>query len=416
MNEAPRELHWPAWVALGVWTALIFASIPTIRILQGWVAARFGSALFGYGVMAAVVAGLAWALVLLGRARGRIALIDLAWLAGIAIVYVWWTRRLWGQPEEAVHFVEYGVLGVLAWRAIRQRTPDAAAHLAAALLGTLIGTCDEIVQWVVPSRFFDLRDVALNAGSSALVQLALRRIVSPSPPARPQSLRLAARLAAAELALLTLCLAATPARVERLVTRFPSLAFLAHTPEAMAEYGHLYNLPSIGRFRSRFTLEELERLDSRRAAEAGALLDQYPDPRYGEFLARYTPVTDPFLHEARVHLFSRDRNRHEAEEQLDDPRAARELMTTAFRENELLETCFGHTLASSHAAWSELERGTAEALALADRRFESRVGASLITLLSEGQLRSFLLVAVAGLLLVDRWLGWRLRRGQAEEG
>ena len=64
------------------------------------------------------------------------------------------------------------------------------------------------------------------------------------------------------------------------------------------------------------------------------MLDAYHTPAvYDEFLSIYTVTADPFLHEARVHLFRRDRYRHTAAEQrLSDPAAYRASITIAHRE------------------------------------------------------------------------------------
>ncbi|MFH1176210.1 MAG: VanZ family protein [Acidobacteriota bacterium] len=399
MGSARGRRPWLAWVLLGLWTLLIFASIPTMRALQRWVVAHLGSTAFGYTVVIAILAALAGALALGRRTRRQLNLPTVILLVAIAAISLWWTNRLWGAPEEAVHFIEYGALGVLAWRALRQHVPDASAHLAAALLTTLVGTADEIVQWVTPDRFWDLRDVGLNAGVSGLVQLALWKVVPPASQAvQASSLRLSARLAAAELCLLTLCLANTPARVERYAARFPALARLNTNNEAMAEYGHLCRDSAIGRFKSRLTPATLGRLDERRAIEMAAILDQYPMARYGEFLARIMPQRDPFLYEVRVHLFSRDHNLGEARQQPPGSLARRQLATAAFRENTILERYFGRTLAASLYAWSEALRARVEALVIPDASFTSKVGAHLITAFSEGTLRALLVVAVLGLL------------------
>jgi len=399
----PRR--WPAWLAFGAWSALIALSVPLVRGFQMWVAAHFGSALFGYAVLVAVIAALAASVVLLRRRRLRLDPGTVWWLVGVAAIFVVWTLRLWARPEETVHFVEYGVLGVLAWHALRGHVDDAGAYLGAALLVSLVGLCDEILQWMAPARYWELRDVAINSGTGILVQVALWKAVPPPIRAmRPGSIRLCVRLAALELAVLAACLCVTPPRVEQICTRFPSLAFLRTNPDVLAEYGSLVRDPAIGRFRSRFGVEELRRLDQRRGAEAGATLDQYPDPRYGEFLSRFTPVTDPFLHEVRVHLWSRDRRFDEAHA-ASNPAAAREPATVAFRENQILEGYFGRTLAHSRSAWSENQRAAATSLVDPGLHFESKVGAHLITLLSERQLRAVLLALVLGLLVGDRWLG-----------
>jgi hypothetical protein len=202
-----------------------------------------------------------------------------------------------------------------------------------------------------------------------------------------------------ELAVLALCLANTPPRVEWLVERVPALTFLRTNPDVMAEYGHLYRDPGIGVFRSRFDPTELDRLDRERGAEVAALLDRYPDHLYESFLARFTPVTDPFVHEARVHLWSRDRNADQALA-ASDPAAA----TVAWRENLILEGSFGRCLAHSRSAWDPPRRAALANLHDPVLPFESKVAEHLITALSEGQVRGLLVAALLGVLALERRL------------
>ena len=71
-----------------------------------------------------------------------------------------------GDPEvdmvEAFHFVEYGVVAYLFYRAWRRR-PDLSGVLLAACAGIAVGIADEWVQWLVPGRVGEMHDVALNA-------------------------------------------------------------------------------------------------------------------------------------------------------------------------------------------------------------------------------------------------------------
>lgn len=397
---ASRSSRW-AWLAFAAWVLAILVSVPLVRPLQEWVAARLGSSVFGYATLAGVATASAAAVLLLLRRRHTLTATALLWLGASAALLVVWTLHLWQNPVEAVHFLEYGALGVFAWLAMRQHLPDAGVHLAAVVLVSLVGLGDEILQWVVPSRYWDLRDVVINTGAGALVQVALAKALAPPPaPASRRSLRIVLRLAAAELAVLAVCMANTPPRVEWLIQRVPKLAFLRANPDTMAEYGSLFRDPGIGTFRSRFDRGELDRLDRERAAEAGALIDRYPDHLYGDFLGRYTPVTDPFAHEARVHLWSRDRNLDDAVAS-SDPAAA----TAAWRENQILEGYFGRTLAHSRSVWDDTSRGAAKALFDPSLPFESKVSVHLITAMGQGQVVGLLLLALLAVLVAERLLG-----------
>jgi len=394
------------WILLAAWILVIFATVPLVRRMQLWIRDTVGSEVFAYAVIAAVVVAVSGGVAAVVRARRRAAPSTLLWLVAIAAVYVWWTLRLWKMPEEAVHLLEYGILGVLAYWALRQRAPDTAAFVAAALLGTAVGTVDEIIQWITPERYWDWRDIAINSGASALIQLALWKAVprQPAPP-RPSSWRLVCRLAAVELVLLALCLANTPARVEWYASRVPALGSLASNQNAMNEFGYLHADEEIGRFRSRFTLAELDSLDSSRGREAGAILDAYPEALYGEFLSAFPPGRDPFVHEARVHLFSRDRNLGLARERREVPDHHRAHMTRAVRENRILEACFAVTIAHSSSRWNARRLAKVEQDSIDDFQFTSMVSAHLVTSVAEWQLQLVIALALVGLAAAHRRLG-----------
>jgi len=62
---------------------------------------------------------------------------------------------------ERIHFVEYAVLGLLISRAVDVRTLHGIIYTGC--LVTLIGAVDEIIQWFLPNRVGDLRDVFMNS-------------------------------------------------------------------------------------------------------------------------------------------------------------------------------------------------------------------------------------------------------------
>jgi VanZ family protein len=78
------------------------------------------------------------------------------------------------RPLERVHLPEYGIAACLAWFAVRSHRVSALAAFAATfLLTAVIGWGEEVVQYFVPGRFYDWRDVALNALSAWLALLVL---------------------------------------------------------------------------------------------------------------------------------------------------------------------------------------------------------------------------------------------------
>ncbi|HEV8267544.1 MAG TPA: VanZ family protein [Thermoanaerobaculia bacterium] len=74
--------------------------------------------------------------------------------------------------EERVHFVEYGLLALLFRRALSFRRGPAAQYVLAWILASAVGWGDEAIQLVVPNRYYDLRDVAMNAVGAFLALVA----------------------------------------------------------------------------------------------------------------------------------------------------------------------------------------------------------------------------------------------------
>ncbi|MBU1693281.1 MAG: VanZ family protein [Verrucomicrobia bacterium] len=417
LNQPPRGKEWVSWLAVGGWTLLIYLSIPLARTIQAWVTEHWGRIAFLYGVLAVLALGAAIAVRRLMRTReagrGR----SVAWVLGITILYAFLSWRLRSNPEEAVHFIEYGALGLLLFRAFSHRVRDPMIYLAAGWLGGLLGTVDEIIQWMTPRRVFGLRDVWLNIQAVGLIQVLLAvglRPVFVRGDVAARSVRVVCRLGMLHLALLALCLSNTPPRVDRYARRWPALGGLRHTFSMMAEYGYRHDEPGVGSFYSRITRDELRRLDRERAAEAASRLDEFRDPeRYQEFLQTWTPVTDPFVHEARVHLFRRDQHAARAWELRGDPEALYGHATVAWRENRILELFFGHTLRASQYAWDERLEERLNEYHDPGFPYTSPVSATVITRLTENQVRGLFLAGILVLALVER-VAVRRRKARGE--
>jgi hypothetical protein len=95
------------------------------------------------------------------RRVARYGAIAAAILLGAA--YIGWFST--GMPEvdavERVHFVEYGVVTLLFYRAWRNRG-DLSSFALPVLAGLIVGTIEEWFQWFLPVRVGEARDVFLN--------------------------------------------------------------------------------------------------------------------------------------------------------------------------------------------------------------------------------------------------------------
>jgi hypothetical protein len=420
-ERPPKEKEWISWTVVVLWLLLIFGLVPVARAIQALVTKVSGPEIYTFAVIAVVVLGAAVMMIHQAR-RARIKRSGFLWLLLVAAVYVLYTVFLRGAKIEALHFILYGVLGLLLYRALTHRVRDLGIYFSAAILGAIVGTLDEALQWITPKRSWGLQDIWIDFVGAALMQVAIAMGLRPaiiSKRLSAASIRLVSRLAAVALLLLGFSALNTPARIAWYSSQIPALAFLKTTESVMLEYGYRDEEPETGVFRSRLTLEELRRADHERAEEGGRILAQYQDREsYREFLELYTPVNDPFLHEARVHLFRRDRFLEWAEGTGDAGLEApalpahqdefREQMTVAYRENQILERYFTGVLRESGLAWSAETLARVRAEVLPDYEYDSWVSRAVITEISEGQVLLLFVAAIVGALAIG-WIYGRER-------
>ncbi len=136
-SDAPREKESTAWLGVAAWTAFIYLTIPLARAIQETVRERAGKEVFLWITFLAFAAAAAWILRALFRRRWTARpsqLFVLSAVGGLFTCLIWSLRA---NPEEAFHFVQYGVLSILLFRAFSHRLRDPSACLAAALAGAL---------------------------------------------------------------------------------------------------------------------------------------------------------------------------------------------------------------------------------------------------------------------------------------
>jgi VanZ family protein len=400
-----------SWLYVAIWSLVIFATIPVARVLQKFVSQRWGRETFTYVVLVGILIAFGSSLFYLRRLRAA-SLSSYFWLLATAAVFVGYTIHLRNAPEEAVHFLQYGLLGILTYRALAYRFHDVSIYFVAAIICGIIGMLDEIIQWLTPARYWGLHDVWLNFVAGSLVQIGIAKGLTPSiirgMPSR-RNLQVLCRFGMAAVVLMGFSLLNTPELIGWYADRIPCLGFLKQNESVMAEYGYLYIDPDIGSFRSRFSPSELRQSDRERAKEAAEILDRYQirdKYKYKEFLKIYTPVSDPFVHEAGVHLFRRDYFFRVSKSWIKNQEVYSTYhLTIAFRENQIMETYFRNTLHHSAYVWSAEKFALAKKHLMHDKEYDSRVSKNLITRISMGQLGSFFVLLIIGLALLHFYSG-----------
>ena len=151
-------------LAIVVSTALVL-SAPFIGFVRSWIRATFpGQFVRIVGAAIAVLAAAAIVAAILRIRHNRL----LRYSALIAALggAIWFSVvEATGNPDVDVvqrfHFVEYGVITFLfyrAWRPLR----DPAILVMPIHAGLLVGTADEWLQWFIPNRVGEIADILLN--------------------------------------------------------------------------------------------------------------------------------------------------------------------------------------------------------------------------------------------------------------
>jgi len=317
-------------LAVGV-SVVVLVSAPAIGQIRGAIQATFPGQyrmILGASVAAAIVAGAVYALATVRERRLlRLALIAAAIVAGALYSLAAATGNANVDAVERFHFAEYGFLAFLYLRVWRDRS--AAAALALAFLAVfMVGTLDEGIQWFVPLRVGEWRDVLLN--SVAIIcglafAAALERRDTPLQPYRSSRRALLGMLGATGLL-------------------FAAFLYFVHV-------GHDVRDPAIGTFRSRYTASEL----LANAADRGQRWRTEPLTT----LRRYSRE-DQYMSEGLWHIQARN-------EASGDP-------LTQWKENLILEKYFQPVLdfptynTPNGGRWPQEQRDNIRAIAAGDTR------------------------------------------------
>jgi hypothetical protein len=246
MGRAIVSCRMPFAVAVLVSAAVVLGS-PFIgqlqRFLRQSLSTRNYVLLFGVGVLGTVGLAILIAFVRIRERRAqRFALLLIALVFGGA--YMWWTGTPYPEVNavERVHFVEYGLIAFLFYRAWRAAA-DPSIVILPLLAAFTVGTFDEWLQWFIPYRVGEAHDVFINLAAiicGLLFALALQ------PPDGFSS-----RLHAASWRRIGV----TSAIVWLIFAAFFSQVHL----------GHIVEVAEIGRFKSHYSEQELNDLQGHRA-------------------------------------------------------------------------------------------------------------------------------------------------------
>ena len=337
-GERPLRPH--RFVLAAAVSASLVLSAPFIGEFRHWLRDRFPGhfvAIVASGVALAALAAVAFAVRRIRDHRlVRYGLIAAALL--LAAVYS--RASAIGNPEsdvvERVHFLEYGLITWLFYRAWRPLN-DAAVLVLPILAGLIVGTCEEWFQWFIPARVGELRDIFLNL---AAIVFGLLFSVAVEPPGRLS--RGLPRRSRAQV-----CVVAATA-----TTLLAAFVWCAHLGYEIVDR-------EIGSFRSIYSAGELARLSADRAREWSV------DPP----LARPPRLSreDQYASEGLLHVQERNR-RWDAQE-----------FGAAWRENLILEKYFAPVLDAPSYLTRSGHRWPSEQRADAQRRLQAEPAGAFVS-------------------------------------
>ena len=243
-------------------SAAVVLAAPIMGQVRGLLGSAFPShfvAVVGVMIAAAVATAIVTALFRIKSRRGA-RYGALAAALAIGIGYSLASRSGFAEVDvvERFHFVEYGVITMLFYRAWREQG-DVSAFVLPVLAAMLVGNLDEWLQWFVPVRVGEMHDVLLNLVAICCGLLVGTAVDPPLTFSRRPSPKSVA----------SMCLAGAAALV--VFAGFVSAVHLGYLVETGNGSGNLFHgdpsekVPGTLFFRSHYTAERLDALARDRA-------------------------------------------------------------------------------------------------------------------------------------------------------
>ena len=187
------------WILIALYTALIFFTLSYARTFSTLVINRYGDGMFSSITLVTLVTAGCVVIAYMCALREKL-FSRLAAFAAIGGLYAYvlipgfrdalheWTVHIGYTGEfltslriyplvnsEKIHFLEYGLLGLLLCKALSFHIKDKLAYPLAVVGVYCIGLLDEGVQWALPNRVGEFRDIGINllAGTLTVILVAL---------------------------------------------------------------------------------------------------------------------------------------------------------------------------------------------------------------------------------------------------
>ena len=159
------------WILVGIYVAVIYTTLswmPTLVDLAGW----------GFRYRLGFIVSM-FLILILGRYvfylffEKKVRRLS-SWflIFSVMAAYGYLLNILW-IPQEKLHLFEYGFLAFLVYKALKSDVRDGRIYLYTSILVASFGCVDELIQFFLPNRYYDIKDILINAASGVMGALML---------------------------------------------------------------------------------------------------------------------------------------------------------------------------------------------------------------------------------------------------
>jgi hypothetical protein len=373
MESVNRSREILYWTILLAFVAFIYATLNVIPIWREALVKKFGETVFAtitYGAAGFFSALILYIMIVRNREKKILPYVAVFLvLFALRYVMVHWITI----PVEQIHFIEYALVGFLAYNALRLRLNGWGLIAASLLLTYFFGMVDECIQGNLADRVGEQRDMYWNglAGTMGVT------VVAAGVKLKGISRSYRRRSYGIPLLILLFC-----------------LPLQGYFNSAIAQFGYRIEDEVRGVvFRSRLRPAELKRYNVNIEYFKREVAPKIGTARIGELQAL---ITDKIHEEALVHAFRRAvyyRNGH---------------FPIAYKENLILDCYFRNFISGTQLQWDdEIVGNLRNAIGnLANATYESPVAGHLITKFTAMQM--WMIIIICEIIIV--FFMRRLRR------
>jgi len=140
------------WIIIAIYIFLIYSTLPITRPILNFLYASLGQRFLSIIVNIIFVVITVFIIYFL-RKKNKL---KISFLFLLIILFL--INKI-ERPEERIHFLEYGILGALIFKATGKGTKQ---NIFAIILLFIIAVIDELIQYILPNRVGDIRDIVMN--------------------------------------------------------------------------------------------------------------------------------------------------------------------------------------------------------------------------------------------------------------